>query len=166
MHTFIPSIRDMARRGRSARNVRRDRNTDNRLFSDKQASEICRKEINETVIFTYDIRWGGKRAVTLVTGYFSIFTCGSARRLWILENGGGLMWFKNFTNCNEQVHLRIQSVTWDWAKLPCICCIYLQRCSELREELFRHLWIGLLVRNCHEHLRYDKPTVQFPYTPL
>ena len=38
--TFIPSIRDMARRGRSARNVRRDRNTDNCLLSDKQASEI------------------------------------------------------------------------------------------------------------------------------
>lgn len=38
--TFIPSIRDMARRGRRARNVRRDRNTDNCLLSDKQASEI------------------------------------------------------------------------------------------------------------------------------
>lgn len=39
--TFIPSILDMALRGRSARNVRRDRNTDSCGFSFKQASEIC-----------------------------------------------------------------------------------------------------------------------------
>lgn len=43
--TFIPSILDMALRGRSARNVRRDRNTDNCGFSFKQASEICGTEI-------------------------------------------------------------------------------------------------------------------------
>ena len=45
LHTFIPSIRDIARRGLSARSVRRDRNTDNCLFSDKQASEICNKKM-------------------------------------------------------------------------------------------------------------------------
>ena len=43
--TFIPSILEMARRGRNARNVRRDRNTESSVFSFKQASEIYRTTI-------------------------------------------------------------------------------------------------------------------------
>ena len=39
--TFIPSSREMARSGLNARNVRRERNTDKFLFSNRQASEIC-----------------------------------------------------------------------------------------------------------------------------
>ena len=37
----------MARSGLNARNVRRERNTDNCLFSNRQASEIC--EVKHTI---------------------------------------------------------------------------------------------------------------------
>lgn len=53
----MPSIRDMARRGRNARRVRRDRNTDNSLFSDKQAREICETKQNLFIQFIFIVTY-------------------------------------------------------------------------------------------------------------
>lgn len=62
----------MARRGRNARRVRRDRNTDNSLFSDKQAREICETKQN----LFYSVRF-----------FLSPTSLGRTLQIWIfLEN--------------------------------------------------------------------------------
>lgn len=94
----------MARRGRNARRVRRDRNTDNSLFSDKQAREICETKQN----LFYSVRF-----------FLSPTSLGRTLQIWIF-----------FENVNVDVNLQ-KSIYSSYALYKYLWSIYTSLCPTL-----------------------------------